>query len=85
MANRIKELTIGKEMKNNNTSPKNKVALVTESTTGIGYETAVHLAKNGFHTYTTVRNLPKAKEIQEIAEADRLPLDVIRCVCCEGR
>jgi NAD(P)-dependent dehydrogenase (short-subunit alcohol dehydrogenase family) len=78
LANRIKELTIGKEMKNNNTSQKNKVALVTGSTTGIGYETAIHLAKNGFLTYATVRNLQKSKEIQEIAEAERLPLDVIQ-------
>ena len=64
-------------MENKNTSA-NKVAIVTGSATGIGYETALHLAKNGFSTYATMRNLQKAKEIQEIAEADRLPLDVIR-------
>jgi NAD(P)-dependent dehydrogenase (short-subunit alcohol dehydrogenase family) len=38
---------------------KNKVAVITGSSTGIGYETALVLAKNGFLTYATVRNLNK--------------------------
>ncbi|MDQ6669032.1 MAG: short-chain dehydrogenase/reductase, partial [Thermoproteota archaeon] len=29
-----------------------KVALVTGSSTGIGFETSVLLARNGFHTYS---------------------------------
>lgn len=45
------EFTIERQMKNKNTSA-NKVALVTGSATGIGYEIAIHLAKNGFvHTH----------------------------------
>ena len=64
-------------MENKNTSA-NKVAIVTGSATGIGYETALHLAKNGFSTYATMRNLQKAKEIKETADAESLPLDVIQ-------
>ena len=32
-----------------------KVAVVTGSSTGIGFETLL-LARNGFHTYATIRN-----------------------------
>jgi NAD(P)-dependent dehydrogenase (short-subunit alcohol dehydrogenase family) len=46
-------------MSNNNkmSANKNKVAIVTGSATGLGYEMAVHLARNGFRTYATMRNL----------------------------
>ena len=64
-------------MKNKNTSA-NKVAIVTGSATGIGYETAVHLAKNGFHTYATMRNLQKANGIIEMAKTENLPLSLIQ-------
>jgi NAD(P)-dependent dehydrogenase (short-subunit alcohol dehydrogenase family) len=68
---------MGRQMENKNMSA-NKVAIVTGSATGIGYETALHLAKNGFSTYATMRNLQKAKEIKETADAESLPLDVIQ-------
>jgi NAD(P)-dependent dehydrogenase (short-subunit alcohol dehydrogenase family) len=55
----------------------NKVAIVTGSATGIGYETAIHLARNGFHTYASMRNLQKANGIIEIAKTENLPLSVI--------
>ncbi len=64
-------------MKNKDTSA-NKVAIVTGSATGIGYETAVHLAKNGFHTYATMRNLQKANGITEMAKTENLPLSLIQ-------
>src|SRR5438132_107606 len=64
-------------MKNKNTSA-NKVAIVTGSATGIGYETAIHLAKNGFHTYATMRNLQKANGITEMAKTEKLPLSLIQ-------
>ncbi len=65
-------------MKNKNTSAKDKVALVTGSATGIGHETAVHLAKNGFRTYATMRNLHKANGIKEMAKTENLPLSLIQ-------
>jgi len=57
---------------------KNKVALVTGSSSGIGYETALLLARNGFDTYATMRNLNKSKEITEIAKKEDLPLRVLK-------
>jgi NAD(P)-dependent dehydrogenase (short-subunit alcohol dehydrogenase family) len=33
------------------------VAVVTGSSTGIGYETSLTLARNGFHTYATMRKI----------------------------
>jgi NAD(P)-dependent dehydrogenase (short-subunit alcohol dehydrogenase family) len=66
-------------MENKNTPEnKDKVAIVTGSATGIGYETAIHLAKNGFRTYASMRNLPKADEITKIAKSENLPLRVIQ-------
>ena len=77
MANPTNELTIRRQMKNKDTSA-NKVAIVTGSATGIGYETAVHLAKNAFHTYATMRNLQKANGITEMAKTENLPLSLIQ-------
>jgi NAD(P)-dependent dehydrogenase (short-subunit alcohol dehydrogenase family) len=54
-----------------------KVAVVTGSSSGIGYETALLLARNGFYTYATMRNLNKAKEIIENAKNNSLPLKVL--------
>ena len=55
-----------------------KVALVTGSSSGIGYETALMLAKNGYHTYATMRNLDKSSRIKEIAKKDNLPVEVLQ-------
>ena len=36
-----------------------KVALVTGSSSGIGFETSLALARNGFYTFATMRNISK--------------------------
>ena len=54
-----------------------KVAIITGSSTGIGYATSLTLARNRFHTYATVRNLGKAKAIDDLAEEEGLPIKVI--------
>ena len=54
-----------------------KVAVVTGSSTGIGYETSLILARNGFHTFATMRNTSKASQIQKIAKDESLKIDVI--------
>jgi NAD(P)-dependent dehydrogenase (short-subunit alcohol dehydrogenase family) len=64
--------------KKNTSANKDKVAIVTGSATGIGYETVIHLARKGFHTYASMRNLPKADEITKIAKSENLPLRVIQ-------
>jgi NAD(P)-dependent dehydrogenase (short-subunit alcohol dehydrogenase family) len=53
-----------------------KVALVTGSSSGIGYETSLMLARNGFLTYATMRNLKKSGNIKSVADKEKLPLKV---------
>ncbi len=55
-----------------------KVAVVTGSSSGIGFETSLLLSRNGFHTYATMRNLSKSKKINDIAEKENLPLKVLQ-------
>jgi len=55
-----------------------KVAVVTGSSSGIGLETALLLARTGFHTYASMRNLEKSKNITEIANIENLPLQVVQ-------
>ena len=57
---------------------KQNVALVTGSSSGIGHETAILLAKSGFHTYASMRNLEKSKSIAEICNTEKLPLEIIQ-------
>jgi len=54
-----------------------KVALVTGSSSGIGYETSLSLAREGYFTYATMRNLEKADTVKKIAEKENLALKVI--------
>ena len=55
-----------------------KVALVTGSSSGIGFETSLRLARAGFNTYASMRNLEKSKNITEIAKKEKLPLQVVQ-------
>jgi short-subunit dehydrogenase len=55
-----------------------KVAIVTGSSSGIGYAASLLLARNGFHTCATMRNIEKSADIQEIANKEGLPLQVIQ-------
>jgi len=54
-----------------------KVALVTGSSSGIGFETALTLARENYFTYASMRNSAKAGKIQEIAKKENLNLKVI--------
>ena len=49
-----------------------KVAVVTGSSSGIGHETALILARNGYLTYATMRNLDKSSDLKKIAEKEDL-------------
>lgn len=60
----------------NNDSNK-KVAVVTGSSSGIGLETSLLLAKNGFYTYATMRDTFKSDNIEKIANKENLPLEVL--------
>jgi NADP-dependent 3-hydroxy acid dehydrogenase YdfG len=52
------------------------VAVVTGSSTGIGYETSIILARNGFHTYATMRDLNKSENIKSLASKENLPIHI---------
>jgi NAD(P)-dependent dehydrogenase (short-subunit alcohol dehydrogenase family) len=54
------------------------IALRTGSSSGIGFETALHLARNGFKTYASMRNLGKSKNLTQVAKEEKLPLQVIQ-------
>ncbi|GBL40701.1 short-chain dehydrogenase/reductase [Nitrosopumilaceae archaeon] len=54
-----------------------KIAIVTGSSSGIGYETALALARDGFYTFATVRNLKKADKISQVAKKENLNIEII--------
>mgnify|MGYP003331662931 FL=1 len=54
-----------------------KVAVVTGSSSGIGFETSLALAREGYFTYATMRDVKKADKIQKIADEESLSLKVI--------
>jgi NAD(P)-dependent dehydrogenase (short-subunit alcohol dehydrogenase family) len=54
----------------------NKVAVVTGSSSGIGYETALTLARNSFLTYATMRSLNKSENVKSIAAKENLPIRI---------
>jgi len=54
-----------------------KVSLVTGSSSGIGLETALALARDGYHTFASMRDTKKAGELEYAAKKENLPIDVI--------
>ena len=54
-----------------------KVALVTGSSSGIGFETALSLARNGYQTFASMRDVKKGTKLQEIAKKEDLPIKII--------
>lgn len=54
-----------------------KVALVTGSSSGIGFETALALAREGYHTYASMRDVKKSKPLLDEAKKENLPVSVI--------
>jgi NAD(P)-dependent dehydrogenase (short-subunit alcohol dehydrogenase family) len=53
-------------------------AVVTGTSTGIGFATAVHLARNGYRVFAGLRNLAKAGPLEAAAAEHGLPLEVIQ-------
>ncbi|MEE9586211.1 MAG: SDR family oxidoreductase [Nitrososphaerales archaeon] len=54
------------------------VAIVTGCSSGIGLETALHLAKNGFKTYATMRNTSKSDTLKQRSQSENLPIEVLQ-------
>jgi NAD(P)-dependent dehydrogenase (short-subunit alcohol dehydrogenase family) len=63
-------------MASSSSSSNHKVAVVTGSSTGIGYETSLILARNGFLTYATMRNLNKSENIKMVIAKENLPIQI---------
>jgi NAD(P)-dependent dehydrogenase (short-subunit alcohol dehydrogenase family) len=62
-------------------SPDNQrqlVAIVTGSSGGIGLATSLALARKGYLTYATMRNLAKRDSIQSVADKQHLPIRVVQ-------
>ena len=55
-----------------------KVALVTGSSSGIGLETSLALARNGFHTFATMRDINKDEEIKEVVRKENLNVEILQ-------
>jgi NAD(P)-dependent dehydrogenase (short-subunit alcohol dehydrogenase family) len=53
------------------------IAVVTGTSTGIGFATSLHLARNGYRVFAGMRNLAKADPLRAAAVEGRLPLEVI--------
>jgi len=57
------------------TEASRPIAVVTGASSGFGYATALHLARNGWHVAAAIRTMAKAARLQEAA--DGLPLSVV--------
>ena len=58
-------------------NPNQRIAVVTGSSSGIGREISLTLARNGFLTYATMRNLNKKENIKSVAEKENLPVKIV--------
>jgi NAD(P)-dependent dehydrogenase (short-subunit alcohol dehydrogenase family) len=55
-----------------------KVAVITGTSSGIGLETALVLARNGYTTYATMRSSHKDTSIKAVVQNENLPIRVVQ-------
>ncbi|MEM3089695.1 MAG: SDR family oxidoreductase, partial [Candidatus Nitrosotenuis sp.] len=55
-----------------------KVALVTGSSSGIGFETSLALARDGYQTFASMRDLKKAETLLNAAKKENLPISTMQ-------
>lgn len=56
----------------------NKNVLITGTSTGVGFESAILLAKNNYKVYATMRNLEKAKTLKNRIEQEDLNIEILQ-------
>lgn len=54
-----------------------KNVLITGTSTGVGLETAILFAKNGYKVYATMRNLSKSEALKHKIEKDKLDIEIL--------
>ncbi len=54
-----------------------KNILITGTSSGVGFESALLFARNGFKVYATMRNLKKAEKLQSAISQENLEVDII--------
>lgn len=54
-----------------------KVAIVTGSSTGIGFETSILLAQNGYLVYATLRDMSKSSKLNDIIKKENLSIKLV--------
>ena len=57
---------------------ESRVAVVTGSSSGIGFEISLILARHGFKTYATMRDLQKSSTLRSIADKEKIPLKCVQ-------
>jgi len=57
---------------------ESRVAVVTGSSSGIGFEISLTLARHGFKTYATMRDLQKSSTLRSIADKEKIPLKCVQ-------
>ena len=55
-----------------------KVSLVTGSSSGIGLETALALARDGYRTFASMRDIKKGVELEQTVKKENLPIEIIQ-------
>ncbi|MFK7931929.1 MAG: SDR family oxidoreductase [Saprospiraceae bacterium] len=55
-----------------------KNVLITGTSTGVGFESAILFAQNGFKVYASMRNLAKADALREQITASKLDIEIIQ-------
>jgi len=61
-----------------------KTAVVTGTSTGIGYATSLHLARHGYRVFAGMRNLDRADALRTASAAEGLPVEVIALDVASG-
>ncbi len=54
-----------------------EIAVVTGTSSGIGFQTTIHLARNGYRVYAAMRDLGKADPLRKAAANGALPVELV--------